>query len=131
MYKSNLQQIYAQKRNLLLPVYAPERHGPPLHASQLKCSVTIDGQTYRSEELFPTLKDAKHSELMYKSLLQEKIQKKGGCLPNYETRKLGQVHAPTFISTVEVEGQAFTGHRSEIEEACNAICASTDANICL
>ncbi|CAN1852170.1 Double-stranded RNA-binding protein 4, partial [Linum perenne] len=92
-----------------------------------KCSVTIDGQTYRNDELFPTLKDAEHSaakvalealqpgwngeeELMYKSLLQEKIQKKGGCLPNYETRKLGQVHAPTFISTVEVEGQAFTGH---------------------
>ncbi|CAN1292241.1 Double-stranded RNA-binding protein 4, partial [Linum perenne] len=91
------------------------------------CSVTIDGQTYRNDELFPTLKDAEHSaakvalealqpgwngeeELMYKSLLQEKIQKKGGCLPNYETRKLGQVHAPTFISTVEVEGQAFTGH---------------------
>ncbi|CAN1762687.1 Double-stranded RNA-binding protein 4 [Linum perenne] len=111
MYKSNL-QIYAQKRNFLLPVYAPERHGPP-HASQFRCSVTIDGQTYRSEELFPTLKDAEHEELMYKSLLQEKIQKKGGCLPNYETRKLGQVNAPTFISTVEVEGQAFTGHEAK------------------
>ncbi|CAN1137063.1 Double-stranded RNA-binding protein 4 [Linum perenne] len=61
MYKSNLQQIYAQKRNLLLPVYAPERYGPPPRASQFKCSVTINGQTYRSEELFPTLKDAEHS----------------------------------------------------------------------
>ncbi|CAN1176531.1 Double-stranded RNA-binding protein 5 [Linum perenne] len=46
---------------------------------------------------------------MYKSMLQVKMQKKGVCLPNYETWKTDQVHPPTFISTVEVEGQQFTG----------------------
>ncbi|CAN1176529.1 Double-stranded RNA-binding protein 1 [Linum perenne] len=59
MYKSKL-QIYAQKRNLLLPEYDAEQYGPP-HVSQFRCSVTVDRQTYWSEGLSPTVKDAEQS----------------------------------------------------------------------
>ncbi|CAN1176527.1 Double-stranded RNA-binding protein 4 [Linum perenne] len=124
MYKSKL-QIYAQKRNLLLPEYDAEQYGPP-HVSQFRCSVTVDRQTYWSEGLSPTVKDAEQSaakvalqalhpegneeeDLMYKSMLKEKIQKKGGCRPSYMTWKTDRVHLPTFLSTVEVEGVAFMG----------------------
>ncbi|CAN1176532.1 Double-stranded RNA-binding protein 1 [Linum perenne] len=123
-YKSCL-SIYAQRRNYLLPAYEVEQYGPP-HSRQFSCSVTVDGQTYSSEEISNTVKEAEQSaakvavealqpgwngeeQVMYKSMLQVKMQKKGVCLPNYETWKTDQVHPPTFISTVEVEGQQFTG----------------------
>ena len=53
LFKNQL-QTYAQKRNFTRPVYSCERVGPP-HASRFKCKVTVNGQTYESEEYFPTL----------------------------------------------------------------------------
>ncbi|CAN1233703.1 Double-stranded RNA-binding protein 4 [Linum perenne] len=123
-YKSCL-SIYAQRRNYLIPAYEVEQYGPP-HSRQFSFSVTVNGQTYSSEELSNTRKQAEQSaakvavealqpgwngeeQVMYKSMLQVKMQKKGVCLPNYETWKTDQVHPPTFISTVEVEGKQFTG----------------------
>ena len=58
-YKNQLQN-YAQKRNLCLPVYSCECEGPP-HASQFRCKVTVDGQTYESPEFFSTSKDAENA----------------------------------------------------------------------
>ena len=58
-YKNQLQN-YAQKRNLRLPVYSCKCEGPP-HASQFRCKVTVDGQTYESPKLFSTSKDAEHA----------------------------------------------------------------------
>ncbi|CAN1729579.1 Double-stranded RNA-binding protein 4, partial [Linum perenne] len=106
-YKSCL-SIYAQRRNYLIPAYEVEQYGPP-HSRQFSFSVTVNGQTYSSEELSNTRKQAEQEQVMYKSMLQVKMQKKGVCLPNYETWKTDQVHPPTFISTVEVEGKQFTG----------------------
>lgn len=59
VYKSHL-QTYALKQNLDLPVYATEREGPP-HAPRFKCKVTFCGQTFQSQEFFPTLKSAEHA----------------------------------------------------------------------
>lgn len=56
----NQLQMYAQKRNLLLPTYSCEREGPP-HASLFKCKVTIDGKTFESPAYFKSLKDAEHA----------------------------------------------------------------------
>ena len=56
LFKTQL-QTYAQKRNFSLPVYSCERVGPP-HASRFKCKVTVNGQTYESQEYFPTLNKA-------------------------------------------------------------------------
>ncbi|KAF2288131.1 hypothetical protein GH714_004590 [Hevea brasiliensis] len=100
LYKNQLQS-YAQKRNLTLPVYSCERVGPP-HNSRFKCKVTIDGQTYESQEFFPTLSKAEHAaakaalmslapngveedESAYKNLLQELAQKESYGLPTYST----------------------------------------------
>ncbi|KAL6202702.1 hypothetical protein ACLB2K_026407 [Fragaria x ananassa] len=41
-HQKNQLQYYAQKRNLILPVYSCEREGPP-HATRFKCTITIDG----------------------------------------------------------------------------------------
>ena len=59
LYKNEL-QTYAQKRNLVFPVYSCEREGPP-HAIRFKCKVTIEGKMYESAEFFSTLKEAEHA----------------------------------------------------------------------
>lgn len=59
LYKNQL-QIYAQKRNLNLPVYISEREGPP-HACHFKSKVILEGKTYESSEHFSTIKDAENA----------------------------------------------------------------------
>ncbi|KAI9186904.1 hypothetical protein LWI28_022090 [Acer negundo] len=131
-YKSQLQS-YVQKRNLALPIYSCERVGPP-HAMRFKCKVTVAGQTYECPTFFPTLKEAEHGaakvalmslpsdgvqedgSILYKNLLQELAQKKGYALPIYMTNVSGEAHVPTFVSTVEVKGELFTGQRSKTKK---------------
>jgi dsRNA-specific ribonuclease len=74
VYKNQLQH-YAQKRNLILPVYSCEWEGPP-HACRFKCTVTIDGRTYQGEDFLPTMKDAEHAaaKVALTSLLPNGIQ---------------------------------------------------------
>ncbi|CAI0432769.1 unnamed protein product [Linum tenue] len=134
-------QIYAQKRSLPLPVYAHERDGP-CHACRFKSTVAIEGKTYSSEGFFPTLKDAENSaakaalasllptgsgeeEISYKNLLQELAQKKCFLLPVYVTTRAGDVHASTFVSTVEVNQQVFTG----IEARTKKLAEMSAANV--
>uniref|UniRef100_A0A2K1R7Y8 DRBM domain-containing protein n=1 Tax=Populus trichocarpa TaxID=3694 RepID=A0A2K1R7Y8_POPTR len=131
LFKNQL-QTYAQKRNFTLPVYSCERVGPP-HASRFKCKVTVNGQTYESEEYFPTLNKAElaaaKAALMsllsngveedgfgYKSLLQELAQREGCGLPTYWTDKSGEAHVPTFVSKVEIEGEIFTGQGAKTKK---------------
>ncbi|XP_044482533.1 double-stranded RNA-binding protein 1-like isoform X2 [Mangifera indica] len=132
LYKNQL-QIYAQKRNLAFPMYSCEREGPP-HASRFKCKVTIGGQTFECQEFFPTLKEAEHGAAkvalmslssdavqeddsgFYKNLLQELAQKKGYALPVYHTNRSGEAHIPTFVSTVEVELEIFTGQEAKTKK---------------
>ena len=56
MFKNQL-QTYAQKRNLLLPVYSTERKGD-FHKSLFKSKVTLEGKTYESEKFFHNLTEA-------------------------------------------------------------------------
>ncbi|KAJ0080183.1 hypothetical protein Patl1_22819 [Pistacia atlantica] len=130
LYKNQLQS-YAQKRNLAFPIYSCEREGPP-HASCFKCKVTVGGQTYECQEFFPTLKEAEHGAAkvalmslssdgvqesgFYKNLLQELAQKEGYALPVYHTNRSGEAHAPTFVSTVEVEAEVFTGQEAKTKK---------------
>ncbi|XP_008229014.1 PREDICTED: double-stranded RNA-binding protein 1-like isoform X2 [Prunus mume] len=125
LYKNQL-QTYAQKRNLLLPVYSCEREGPP-HANRFKCRVTVDEHTYEGQDFLPTMKEAEHAVAkvalmsllpngiqedyigLYKNVLQELIQKEGFSMPVYSTKNSGEVHVPIFVSTVEIEGETFTG----------------------
>ncbi|KAI3869638.1 hypothetical protein MKX03_011835 [Papaver bracteatum] len=127
LHKSQL-QIYAQKRNLSLPIYSCVREGPP-HNTYFKAIVTVDGQTFESPEFFRTLKEAEHAasrvaltSLMrdgnssledesgfYKNFLQEFLRKEGLPLPTYKTKSCGSPHLPTFQSTVEVGTDVFEG----------------------
>ncbi|XP_026412181.1 double-stranded RNA-binding protein 1-like isoform X2 [Papaver somniferum] len=127
LHKSQL-QIYAQKRNLSLPIYSCVREGPP-HNTHFKAIVTVDGQTFESPEFFRTLKEAEHAasrvaltSLMrdgnsileeesgfYKNFLQEFLRKEGLPLPTYKTKSCGSPHLPTFQSTVEVGTDVFEG----------------------
>ncbi|XP_015899794.3 double-stranded RNA-binding protein 1 isoform X1 [Ziziphus jujuba] len=132
LYKSQLQN-YAQKRNLALPEYASEREGPP-HNTRFKCRVTIDGQTFESPTFFSTLKEAEnaaakfaltslspnevqqHDSGFYKNLLQELVQKEGIPLPIYSTSRRGEAHEPIFVSSLEIEGQIFTGEEAKTKK---------------
>lgn len=52
----------------------------------------------------------------YKNLLQELAQKEGYALPVYHTNRSGEAHAPTFVSTVEVEVEVFTGQEAKTKK---------------
>ncbi|KAK9289859.1 hypothetical protein L1049_008020 [Liquidambar formosana] len=128
----NQLQNYAQKRNLLLPIYSFEREGPP-HASRFKSKVTIDGKTYESQDFFSTVKEAEHAaakvalmsllthgvqeddSVLYKNLLQELAQKEG-FLPTYKTISSGLSHIPTFVTTVEIKGDNFQGEEAKTKK---------------
>ncbi|GLT95395.1 hypothetical protein SLE2022_130790 [Rubroshorea leprosula] len=136
----NLLQSFTQKRNLNQPVYSCEYEGPP-HLRRFRCKVTVDGQTYEGLEFFSTMKDAEHAvakialtslspvgfqeddSSFYKNLLQELAQKEGYRLPVYSTTRLGEAHAPTFVSTVEVEGEEFPGSKAKTKKQAE-ICAA-------
>ncbi|KAM5584859.1 double-stranded RNA-binding protein 1-like [Rosa sericea] len=47
---------------------------------------------------------------LYKNLLQELAQREGFFMPAYTTVNSGASHMPTFSSTVDVEGEKFSGH---------------------
>ncbi|KAG6737547.1 hypothetical protein POTOM_059075 [Populus tomentosa] len=131
LFKNQL-QTYAQKRNFSLPVYSCERAGPP-HAIRFKCKVTVNGQTYASQEYFPTLNKAENAaakaalmsllpngveedESGYKNLLQDMAQREGFGLPTYCTEKSGESHPPSFISTVEINGVSYTGKEARTKK---------------
>ncbi|PIA54107.1 hypothetical protein AQUCO_00900581v1 [Aquilegia coerulea] len=125
LYKGQL-QIFAQKRNLSLPVYSCTREGSS-HAPRFKAIVTVDGQCFESPEFFRTLREAEHAAAkvafsslskdgiqeddcpLYKNYLQELTRKEGFSIPNYMTTLSGASHVPTFTSTVEVEGGVYHG----------------------
>ncbi|KAK9156985.1 hypothetical protein Scep_003559 [Stephania cephalantha] len=46
---------------------------------------------------------------LYKNLLQDLVHKEGFPLPTYVTARSGLPHIPTFICTVEIEGNGFQG----------------------
>lgn len=132
LYKNQL-QIYAQKRNLLLPTYSSEREGPP-HACRFRSKVTLEEKTYECTEYFSTLKDAENAaakvalmELspdgiqeedpgVFKNLLQELAQKEYSCLPEYNTTWSGTSHMPMFVSTVEINEESFTGQEAKTKK---------------
>ncbi|KAJ6384137.1 hypothetical protein OIU78_027445 [Salix suchowensis] len=124
-----------------LPVYSCERVGPS-HASRFTCKVTVNGHTFESLESFPTLNKAEHAAakaaLMsllpngvdedgfgYKNLLQELAQREGCGLPTYSTNKSGEAHIPTFTSTVEIEGEIFTGQGAKTKKQAEMSAAKT------
>ncbi|KAJ4839288.1 hypothetical protein Tsubulata_035581 [Turnera subulata] len=131
----NQLQSYTQKRNLALPVYCCERHGPP-HACRFKGKVMVDGKMFETQELFTTvnraelaaakialmsllpdgIEQASLDDLSYKNLLQEFAQKKGYPLPVYSTARAGEVHVPIFTSTVEIGGGDFKGQEARTKK---------------
>lgn len=140
LFKSQL-QTYAQKRNFALPVYSCERVGPP-HSSRFKCMVTVNGQTFDGLEYFPSLSKAEHAaakaalmsllpngveedESGYKNLLQDMAQREGFGSPTYCTEKSGESHAPTFISTVKIDGVSFTGKEARTKKQAEMSAAKT------
>lgn len=138
--------MYAQKQNIVFPVYSCEREGPP-HASRFKCRVTIDGKTYESPEYFSTLKEAEHAaakvalislspdcvqkddSAFYKNLLQELVQKEGSLhLPTYSTSRSGEAHSPVFVSSVEIEGENFIGEEAKTKKQAETSAAKVAYN---
>ncbi|GAB4834094.1 HLA class II histocompatibility antigen, DR beta 4 chain [Ancistrocladus abbreviatus] len=145
LYKNQL-QIYAQKRNLPLPVYASESEGPP-HACHFKSKVIVDGKTFESTEFFKTVKDAENSAARVafislsaddiqqdglsfsKNLLQEYVQKVHSCLPIYNTIQSGGVsHLPSFVSTVEIRGETFQGEQAKTKKQAEIYAAKVAYN---
>lgn len=55
-------------------------------------------------------------ESCYKNLLQDLAQREGYGLQTYCTEKYGEAHAPIFVSTVEIEGEIFTGAEAKTKK---------------
>ncbi|ERM93584.1 hypothetical protein AMTR_s00004p00117700 [Amborella trichopoda] len=126
LYK-NLLQEFVQKRGLDMPIYSCVGEGVD-HAPRFKAIVTVDGHTFDSSSFFSTLREAEHAVAkialtslssgediqqdespLCKNLLQELMQKEGLPIPEYRTARSGAPHLPTFFSTIEVDGEVFSG----------------------
>ncbi|XP_077247713.1 double-stranded RNA-binding protein 1-like [Tasmannia lanceolata] len=130
LYKNQLQSL-AQRRNLSLPVYDHAHDGP--YAFRYKATVTVGGQKFESPQFFRTLREAEFAAAkvamtslslgvqedesgFYKSLLQEFAQKESLSLPEYRTTRSGASHFPTFFSTVEIDGEIFSGKAAKTKK---------------
>ncbi|XP_074557574.1 double-stranded RNA-binding protein 1-like isoform X2 [Curcuma longa] len=118
-YKNQL-QVHLQKQAKSLPTY-----NYVCHAHQFKATVKVDEQTFESTSYCNTIKEAEQSAakvalmslfgdqqddcIIYKSLLQEFVQKEGLPMPKYNTMSYGESHVPTFSATVEIKGKLFQG----------------------
>ncbi|KAK9950375.1 hypothetical protein M0R45_005868 [Rubus argutus] len=126
VYKQQLLH-YAQKKNLILPVYSCEWKGP-LHANRFRCMVTIDGRTFQGQDFLPTMKDVEHAAAkvacisllpieqddssLCKNFLCKLLQTEGFHAPVYNTRISGEPHMPSFLSSVEIQEESFTGQEA-------------------
>lgn len=118
--------VYAQKRGKVLPLYRHSQEGPS-HAPQFMAEVTIDGQTFQSQDYYRTLRDAEaaaaavalnslppippqqSSFRSYKNLLQEMAQKQAIPLPVYNTTTYNSDYSAAFKSSVLFKGKTFDG----------------------
>ncbi|CAA2976090.1 Hypothetical predicted protein [Olea europaea subsp. europaea] len=117
-------QIFAERKDLSLPVYHVEREDP--RAPCVKATVSVGEDRFVSQGLYKTSEEAEDAAaqiallslstealqedpLSYKNLLQELAQEEGFFLPMYTTIVAGQPHNQTFISSVEIEGENFRG----------------------
>lgn len=136
MFKSQLQE-YSQKAGLLPPVYEFTREGPS-HRPWYKAAVTVKGVKYESPSAYANLKKAEHAAAkaalevlskssigdglypeetgLCKSLLQEYAQKLSLPLPVYRTVRSGEVHVPSFTSTVEIAGRVYKGSAAKCKK---------------
>lgn len=48
--------------------------------------------------------------------MQELVQKEGIPLPIYSTSRRGEAHEPIFVSSLEIEGQIFTGEEAKTKK---------------
>ena len=64
-------------------------------------------------------------ESRYKNLLQDLAQREGYGLQTYCTEKYGEAHAPIFVSTVEIEGEIFTGAEAKTKKQAEMSAAKT------
>ncbi|KAL6335927.1 hypothetical protein AAG906_003552 [Vitis piasezkii] len=120
------------KKKSPLPMYSFESIGPLITvASSLRLQLRDKPMRV---QIFPTLKDAEHAAAklalmslspagfqeddygVYKNLLQEMARKEGYQLPVYSTERSGVSHMPTFLSTVEIEGETFVGQKAKTKK---------------
>ncbi|KAI3461216.1 hypothetical protein Pfo_017879 [Paulownia fortunei] len=115
-------QMYAQRKNLDLPVYYTEKEGLCFRAR-----VSIGEDWFQSPGLCETVEEAGNAAAQaallslstdafhendprsYKILLQELTDNEGFFLPTYTTIRSDESHCQTFSSTVEVGGEVFQG----------------------
>ncbi|GFP97193.1 double-stranded RNA-binding protein 4 [Phtheirospermum japonicum] len=107
-FKNKL-QMYAQNKNLNLPIYRNEKDGLCFRAR-----VSIGGDWFQSPELCETIDEAQNSaaqsallSLSTDAFLEELAKSEGFFLPIYTT--IGSDRFQTFSSTVDVEGESFQG----------------------
>lgn len=148
MFKSQLQE-FCQKAGVSPPVYDFTREGPS-HQPRFKATVTVAGSRHESAAGFTNLKKAEHAAAkaaleafsksfsgntlqpdpledsgLCKNLLQEYAQKLSLPLPIYRTQKSGQMHLPTFISSVEIAGGLYNGGIAKSKKEAEVKAAKT------
>ena len=64
-------------------------------------------------------------ESFYKNRLQDLAQREGYGLPTYSTEKSGEAHALTFVSTVKIKGEIFTGQGAKTKKEAEMSAAKT------
>ncbi|KAJ8771647.1 hypothetical protein K2173_026824 [Erythroxylum novogranatense] len=102
----------------------PSLSYPPLSTStstpdRVNESIGEISDDHGAQLLIPRENDESKSarvDSAFKNLLQELAHRKGYQLPTYVTVVNGEVHLPTFLSTVKVGGQCFTGQEAKTKK---------------
>ncbi|KMZ76083.1 hypothetical protein ZOSMA_107G00810 [Zostera marina] len=140
--KSRLQN-YAQKKKCGLPFYSTVQESsstPP----RFKATVTVQGKSYEGQIFANSIKAAENEaakyalsffpELpneddIYKNILQTLLQKEMKPLPIYKTAMDGPSHIPSFVSTVDIEGEQFVGKSAKSKKQAEQNAAKVAYNI--
>eukprot|EP00897_Mesotaenium_endlicherianum_P004449 jgi/Mesen1/4031/ME000212S03058 len=144
----NALQEYTQRNRLPRPEYS--RHmvpGHPPHRPMFTATVTVGELTFRAQRDTFTAKEAEHAAAeaalqslppseaaasapqkvrgMVKSWLQEHSQKTVGAIPSYATTGVfADPSVPKFVSTVTVDGAAYTGQQGSNRKEAERYAAS-------
>lgn len=127
-------QIFAERKDLALPVYHVEKEGPLTPC--VKATVNIGENCFVTQGMYKTSEEAEDAAaqiallslstealqedpLSYKNLLQELTREKRFFLPMYTTIVSGKPHNQTFISSVEIEGEIFRGAEAKSKKVAD------------
>lgn len=145
LYKNMLQEL-CQKNGYELPVYKTEKVAGPMHPPIFLSTVTVNGTEFTAMQTFNAIKPAEHAAAklaleslskcdylvnvtegnagLMKTRFNQHCQKVYRKCPKFQTTSVGSQTAPKFLSTVEINGEHYSGEPQRTKRMAEGSAAS-------